>query len=169
MQGPDSGRPSSDAAGSRRPTDHFDIEWDPRWSVQSPKIIENGTGGLKYVNEEEIARCDLESFGGSLEAARRKQKSLEDFTPDEDPNYTNEILTQASTLVYDQETGQLIANCRLCLQDNQAAVYSIGVIPSYRGRGLASQMLQRALTMLKGQYPFYGCTSWREMMRSRCI
>lgn len=138
----------------QRPTDHFDIEWDPRWSVQSPKIIDNGTGGLKYVNEEEIARCDLESFGGSLEATRRKQESLEDFTPDEDPNYTNEILTQASTLVYDQETGQLIANCRLCLQDDQAAVYSIGVIPSYRGRGLASQMLQRALTMLKGQYPF---------------
>ncbi len=73
--------------------------------------------------------------------------------PDEDPNYTNEILTKASTLVYDKDTGQLIANCRLCLQDNQAAVYSIGVLPAYRGRGLATRMLQRALSELKGNYP----------------
>ncbi|PQP85436.1 GNAT family N-acetyltransferase [Paenibacillus sp. PCH8] len=137
----------------QRPTDHYEIDWDSRVTVKSPEIIENGTGGRKYVNEDEIAQCDLGSFAGSLEAVRRKQSSLEDFTPDEDPNYTNEILTQASTLVYDSETGQLVANCRLCLQDNQAAVYSIGVLPAYRGRGLATMMLQRALTMLKGQYP----------------
>ncbi|MEY8745172.1 GNAT family N-acetyltransferase [Bacillales bacterium AN1005] len=78
---------------------------------------------------------------------------LEDFVPHEDPNYTNEILNQASTLVYDQETGQLIANCRLCLQDNQAAVYSVGVIPTYRGRGIATRMLQRALSVIKDHYP----------------
>jgi len=106
----------------QRPTDHFDVEWDSRVTVKSPEIIESETGNRTYVNEDEIARCDMESFAGSLEATRRKHTTLSDFIPSDDPNYTNEILTQASTLVYDKETGQLIANCRLCLQDNQAAV-----------------------------------------------
>ncbi|WP_458123710.1 GNAT family N-acetyltransferase [Paenibacillus sp. Z3-2] len=137
----------------QRPTDHFEIEWDSRVTVKSLEIIEDESGTRKYMNEAEIAQCDLDSFAGSLEATRRNKTSLADFIPDEDPNYTNEILTQASTLVYDKETGQLIANCRLCLQDNQAAVYSIGVRPAFRGRGLATQMLQRALNALKGEYP----------------
>lgn len=137
----------------QRPTDHFEIEWDSRVTVKSLEIIEDEAGTRKYVNEAEIAQCDLESFAGSLEATRRKHTTLADFIPSDDPNYTNEILTQASTLVYDKETGQLIANCRLCLQDNQAAVYSIGVRPAYRGRGLATLMLQRALNGLKGEYP----------------
>ncbi|OPA73028.1 GNAT family N-acetyltransferase [Paenibacillus selenitireducens] len=137
----------------QRPTDHFNVIWDSNLMIKSPQIIENGMGAKRFTNEDEIAHCDFNSFAGGFEAVRRKKSSLEDFIPNEDPNLTNEILTQASTLVYDQDTGQLIANCRLCLQDNQAAVYSIGVIPAYRGRGIATRMLQRALTGLKDKYP----------------
>lgn len=121
--------------------------------IKSPQIIDNGMEGKRFINDDEIAHCDFDSFAGGFEAVRRKKSAIEDFIPDEDPNFTNELLTQASTLVYDKDSGQLIANCRLCLQDNQAAVYSIGVIPAYRGRGLATRMLQRALTGLKDKYP----------------
>ncbi|SLJ96714.1 MULTISPECIES: GNAT family N-acetyltransferase [unclassified Paenibacillus] len=137
----------------QRPTDHFNVHWDHDLIVKSPEIIENETGAKQYINEDEIAQCDLDSFVGGFEALRRKKTSLEDFIPNEEIYYTNKILTQASTLVYDKVTGQLIANCRLCLQDNQAAVYSIGVNPAYRGKGLATRMLQRALTELKDKYP----------------
>lgn len=106
-----------------------------------------------FINEAEIAWCDFNSFTGGFEAVRRKKSSPEDFIPKEDPNFTNETLVQASTLIYEKNTGQLIANCRLCLQDNQAAVYSIGVMPTYRGRGLATRMLKRALSVLKDKYP----------------
>ncbi|WP_238327914.1 GNAT family N-acetyltransferase [Paenibacillus gorillae] len=34
-----------------------------------------------------------------------------------------------------------------------AAVYSIGVLPAYRGKGLATLMLKRALSILKDHYP----------------
>lgn len=34
-----------------------------------------------------------------------------------------------------------------------AAVYSIGVTPAYRGKGIATRMLQRALTVIQGSYP----------------
>lgn len=137
----------------QRPTDHFEVIWDHDLIIKCPRIIEHETRVKRFINEDEIAQCDFESFAGGLEAVRRKKFSLEDFIPDEDPNCTNEILTEASTLVYDKDTGQLVATCRLCLQDNQAAVYSIGVIPAYRGRGLATRMLQRALASLKDEYP----------------
>ncbi|MBT2288742.1 GNAT family N-acetyltransferase [Paenibacillus albidus] len=137
----------------QRPTDHFKVIWDNNLIIKCPQIKGNEMGAKRFINEDEIARCDFNSFAGGFEAVRRKKSSLEDFIPGEDPNYTNEILTQASTLVYDKDTGELIANCRLSLQDNQAAVYSIGVIPTYRGRGLATRMLQRALTGLKDKYP----------------
>lgn len=137
----------------QRPTEQYNIVWDHNFSIESPQIIDNQQGAKKFSKEDEIANCDFNSFKGSLEAVRRKKFVLEDFVPHEDPNYTNEILNQASTLVYDQETGQLIANCRLCLQDNQAAVYSVGVIPAYRGKGIATLMLQRALTIIKDHYP----------------
>ncbi|WP_249435974.1 GNAT family N-acetyltransferase [Paenibacillus sp. Marseille-Q4541] len=136
----------------QRPTDHFEVTWDPNLLVESPQIEENGMGGKRFVKEDEIAHCDFHSFGEGLEAVRRKKFTLEDFIPIEDPNLTNEILVQASTLIFDKNTGQLIANCRLCLQDNQAAIYSIGVLPAYKGRGLATQMLKRALSTLKDKY-----------------
>ncbi|MBP2116114.1 GNAT family N-acetyltransferase [Paenibacillus silagei] len=137
----------------QRPTELFQVDWEDDLRIESPEVEGTEAGGKRFILAEEIARCDFESFRGGLDATRRKQFALEDFVPGEDPNYSNEILTQASTLVFDNATDQLIANCRLCLQDQVAAVYSIGVNPAYRGRGLATKMLQRALTMLKGTYP----------------
>ncbi|MCM3783720.1 GNAT family N-acetyltransferase [Neobacillus mesonae] len=137
----------------QRPTEHFMVNWDCNLLIESPHIIADETGAKKFTNEEEITRCDFNSFADGLEAVRRKKSTIEDFIPKEDPYLTNDILSQASTLVYDKDTGQLVANCRLCLQDNQAAVYSIGVLPDYRGRGLATRMLQRALTVIKDKYP----------------
>lgn len=137
----------------QRPTDHFQVIWDSNLTVKCPQIKEDETGAKRFINEAEIAWCDFNSFTGGFEAVRRKKSSPEDFIPKEDPNFTNETLVQASTLIYEKNTGQLIANCRLCLQDNQAAVYSIGVMPTYRGRGLATRMLKRALSVLKDKYP----------------
>lgn len=137
----------------QRPTEKFDVTWDDDLIIKSPQIIEEETGTKRFTNENEIAHCDFASFVGGFEALRRNKSSFEQFIPDEDPALTNENLTEASTLVYDKNTGQLVANCRLCLQDTEAAVYSIGVIPSHRGRGIATYMLQRALTILKGKYP----------------
>jgi ribosomal protein S18 acetylase RimI-like enzyme len=137
----------------QRPTEIYDVVWEDGLRIESPEIFESPDGGKQYARQDEIARCDFDSFRGGFEAISRKKQTLADFMPAEDPNYTNEVLRQASTLVFDRESGRLIANCRLCLQDQFAAVYSIGVIPTYRGKGLATRMLQRALTLIKEHYP----------------
>ncbi|ETT48806.1 GNAT family N-acetyltransferase [Paenibacillus odorifer] len=136
-----------------RPTDHFEVEWNEELRIESPQIEDNGMGAKRFILEEQIAECNYASFDGSLEATRRKKFSYEDFIPSEEPNYTNEVLLTASTLVYDKKSGQLIANCLLGLQDDYAAVYSIGVIPAYRGKGIATRMLKRGLNLLKDKYP----------------
>lgn len=137
----------------QRPTDQFDVSFTDHLRIESPRIEENETGTKRFINEDEIGECDYSSFAGSIEAVRRKKFTFEDFRPTEDPNYTNDLLMQASTLVYDKQNGKLVANCRLCLQDNYAAIYSIGVIPSFRGQGLATKMLKRAMTVIKDEYP----------------
>lgn len=137
----------------QRPTDHFEVEWNEEFRIESPQIEDDEMGAKRFVLEEQIAECNYASFAGSLEATRRKKFSYEDFVPSEEPNYTNEALLTASTLVYDQRSGQLIANCLLGLQGDYVAVYSIGVIPDFRGKGLATLMLKRGLHLLKDKYP----------------
>lgn len=79
----------------QRPTDHFDVVWGDNLIIKSPQILDNGRGEMRYINEDEIAQSDFQSFVGGFEAVRRKKSSLEDFIPDEDPNITNDILLQA--------------------------------------------------------------------------
>lgn len=138
----------------QRPTDHFELEWNEEFRIESPQIEDDGKGAKRFILEDQIAECSYASFAGSLEATRRKHFSYEDFIPSEEPNYTNEALLTASTLVYDRKSGQLIANCLLGLQGDYAAVYSIGVMPGYRGKGIATLMLKRGLSLLKDKYPF---------------
>lgn len=137
----------------QRPTDHFDIAWSDEFRIERPQIIGYGQGARRYLQEEEITECNYASFKGSLEATRRSKLSYADFIPSEEPNYTNEVLLEASTLVYDRETGQLVANCLLGLQDDYAAVYSICVLPDYRGKGIATMMLKRGLNLIRTKYP----------------
>lgn len=69
----------------QRPTDHFEVIWDDNLIIKSPQIEEDEAGAKRYTREDEIARCDFDSFRGGFEAVRRKKFSLEDFIPNEDP------------------------------------------------------------------------------------
>lgn len=137
----------------QRPTGQFEVITNDEFLVECPRIEDDGMGAKRFINEEDIARCNFASFEGSLEAVRRKKFTYEDFIPSDEPNCTNEVLLGASTLIYEKHSGKLIAVCLLGLQDDYAAIYNIGVMPAYRGRGLATLMLKRALTLLKDKYP----------------
>lgn len=56
----------------QRPTDHFEVIWDDNLIIESPQIEENETGAKRFINEDDIAHCDYESFKGGFEAVRRK-------------------------------------------------------------------------------------------------
>lgn len=62
-------------------------------------------------------------------------------------------LLGASSVVYDRITGEIVGVCLISLWEGLPLVYSIAVLPQHRGMGLASAMLDRALTVLEPDYP----------------
>lgn len=136
----------------QRPTETFDILWDDCFRIETP-VIENG----KFANELEIAEVFFESFKGGINAARRGHSSRESFIFKRNFGIFTSSMLRASTIVYDNHTNQLVGACLLFLDDQRPTffpgVFNIGVLPAYRNKGLASNMLKRALTLLYGEYP----------------
>jgi ribosomal protein S18 acetylase RimI-like enzyme len=68
---------------------------------------------------------------------------------------------QASTLLFDDQTGQAVAACLVTdgeqhwLPDKPlfSGIYDIGVLPQYQGKGLAGYMLKHALNASTGKSP----------------
>lgn len=62
-------------------------------------------------------------------------------------------LLAASSVVHDRITGEIVGVCMISLWEGLPLVYSIAVLPQHRGMGLATAMLDRALTVLEPIYP----------------
>lgn len=135
----------------QRPTEVMEIEWDDDLRIETP-YLENG----RLANELDIAEALFESFKGGVNAASRNHTSRESFIFDRHSIFTDSMLN-ASTLVYDKATNKLVGVCLLFMEDQRRTFYpglfNFGVHPSYRNKGIASNMLKRALTVLHGEYP----------------
>jgi ribosomal protein S18 acetylase RimI-like enzyme len=62
-------------------------------------------------------------------------------------------LLGASSVVYDRITGEIVGVCLISLWEGLPLVYSIAVLSQHRGMGLATAMLDRALTVLEPDFP----------------
>jgi len=132
----------------QRPTEVIDIEWDDDLRIEKPR---------RLANELDIAEAMFESFKGGVNAARRNHTSRESYIFDLQHPIFTDTMVNASTLVYDKATNKLVGVCLLFMADQRRTfypgLYIFGVHPSYRKRGIASNMLKRALTELHGEYP----------------
>lgn len=59
-----------------------------------------------------------------------------------------ETAQQASSLVFDDHTDDLIAVCLICGEGDHCGVYHLEVDPKYQRQGLARNMMKRALSVL---------------------
>lgn len=136
----------------QRPTEIFSHDWEESYTVLQPEIIiENDKRRLK--SDREIGHFLYKSFAGGIESTRRNQQSFQDYITNLEyyAYECNEHTLAASTLVYDKQTHALIGVCLVSMQDSFPAVYEIAVLSGYTGRGIATYMLKRALTILKQQ------------------
>ncbi|MGE7824168.1 GNAT family N-acetyltransferase [Paenibacillus sp. NPDC093718] len=62
-------------------------------------------------------------------------------------------LLGASSVVFDRITGEIVGVCLISLWEGLPLVYSIAVLSQHGGIGLATAMLDRALTVLEPDYP----------------
>lgn len=68
-------------------------------------------------------------------------------------NYASlELHMEASVLVVDRETGKMMGVCLISSWEDQPLVYELAVDPAYRGKGLAENMLKRAIGILNQRY-----------------
>jgi len=126
-----------------RPTETFDVSWGDDFVAAQPR----------KENEQEIARLMSEAFShlgfGEMTLEEQTQSVRHWFVKQMEA----EILGRASTLVYEKGTNRLVGACLIMLWQSWPVVYDVAVSPAFQGRGLATKMLQRALTVLKERYP----------------
>lgn len=134
-----------------RPTVVFDFIWDNDIIVKTPERS----------NAIEIARLFHESFNSGIDSKYVANQNGQECTYqdylDEVNDYFNEctedILLEASTLIYDKVEKKLIGACLVSCVEEWPLIHTIGVNPSYRGKHLATTMLKKALTVLNNEYP----------------
>ncbi|WP_047983190.1 GNAT family N-acetyltransferase [Ornithinibacillus californiensis] len=137
----------------QRPTAKFEVEWDTHVNVKTPKF-DPSSAGKKLIQENELNRLFYLAYTQGIEDIRRHRNTEEDHREAcQFASETNESLLEASTLVYDKQSNQLIGACLISLQGGIPAVFNIAVLPTHRRGGLASKMLKYALNVLKSDYP----------------
>lgn len=139
----------------QRPTELHTINWDESLIAIEPQLAPEIGDTKKLVNSQDIEHFYYECSKGSIDAIRRKQESTDSYK-DMIGSYayqTNEQTLAASTLVYDRQSNQLIGACLVSWEGSFPAIYDIVVHHEYRGRGIATNMLKKALTTLKPHFP----------------
>ncbi|WP_225446335.1 GNAT family N-acetyltransferase [Paenibacillus rhizovicinus] len=139
----------------QRPTETFSIDWDDDLRIAVPEFC-TMDDEVNLNNAEEISELSYSSYSGTLSGVRRQWTSREFFSAwtKQFAQESNENLRIASSLIYDNTSGQLVGACLVSLQDGMPALFNIAVVPSHRGKGIATKMIQRALSVLREQdYP----------------
>lgn len=129
-----------------RPTEIFNIKWDSTIIRKSPEKSDNA----------EIAKLLLESFKDGIDSQFDGLGSTyEDYlelSNDFFNNCNEDILREASTLIYNKEDHKLIGACLISYIEEWPLVHTISVNPEYRRKNLATTMLKKALSVLKNEY-----------------
>lgn len=127
-----------------RPTESFDVQWRDGLVLEGPS----------QAQAEEVATllqaAFADSAGNRSNSREYNLKEVQDYF-----KYLakSELVIRASTLVYEEETHKLIGACLVGMWEEWPLVYDVAVHPEHQGKGLASDMLKKALTVLKGEYP----------------
>jgi ribosomal protein S18 acetylase RimI-like enzyme len=137
----------------QRPTAKFELEWGTHVEVKTPKFDRTSVE-KRLVQEDELNQLFYLAYAKGIEDMRRHRNTEADHREAcQFAHETNESLLEASTLVYDKRSHQLIGACLISLQGKTPAVFNIAVLPTHRRGGLATKMLKHALNVLKGDYP----------------
>lgn len=126
-----------------RPTETYDVVWDDSYELRKPQPED----------VEEIGAFFFEAFQGYVGAVEYSLEERTSFAMDYFKSSTlNDFLLEASTKIYDKQTKELVGICLISEFRGWPLVCDIGVKSSYRGKGLASKMLKKALTITSEKY-----------------
>lgn len=133
-----------------RPTDVFDIVWDPRFTIKTPT----------KENAKDVANVLFNSFKGGIAWEVFGEQSIDECENDflrVIKMYESGGAPDVSVLVFDNEKKQFVGTCISGIYpqrpNNFCEIYDVAVIPEYRGFGLAKKMLQYVITTAEKYSP----------------
>ncbi|MGF7045551.1 ribosomal protein S18 acetylase RimI-like enzyme [Paenibacillus sp. DS2015] len=138
----------------QRPTEVMETDWE-KTLIVTDAVVQDRQGTRGLVHDKEIGHLFFRCMSNGVSVMERKQVPLSHYISNVQllAEQTNDIALKASTLVYDKRNKALIAACLISVQGHSPNIYNIGVLPSYSKRGIGTNMLTRALTVLHDHYP----------------
>lgn len=127
-----------------RPTESYDIDWEEQYEVRTPSAEDTESLGALFFH---AFKNDVGRVKYSLEERTSFVKYYFDH------NSQDELLLNASTVVFDKGSNELIAACLVSEYNGWPLIYDIAVKSSYRGKGLSSAMLKQAISTSGQRYP----------------
>jgi GNAT superfamily N-acetyltransferase len=137
----------SAARSMARPTEPLEVAWPDIVRVTAPT----------EVHLERMAQLIFEVIYEPLTGLVPGRSSLESQVRQLQRGFglfgALDILRQASSVMFDRESGEIIGVCLIGLAQDWPLVYDVAVRPRFQGRGLGTSMLRHALTSLHPHYP----------------
>lgn len=134
-----------------RPTEKFDVSWGDEF--EAIPLNEEHKMEIAHFYHRTSTPLYHKPSGGNLEEALYDIERYFDYHSKKSPYKSRyKLFLEASTLVYDKQTKQLAALCLMAGSDAEGHIFNIFVDPSYRRRGLATNMIKRALTVYADEY-----------------
>ncbi|MBC8235575.1 GNAT family N-acetyltransferase [bacterium] len=133
------------------PTEKFDVSWNDEFEAVS--VTEEDKIDIARFYHRTSAPLYHQPSGGNMEEALYDIERYFDYHSKRSPYKSRyKLFLEASTLVYDKQTQHLVALCLMAGSDTEGHIFNIFVDPSYRRRGLATNMIKRALTVYADEY-----------------
>ncbi|OAB26901.1 hypothetical protein PMSD_24525 [Paenibacillus macquariensis subsp. defensor] len=138
----------------QRPTESLKCEWEGA-SIDVQSIVQANPITRTLTNDKEIGHLIYRCYLDSMQRVNSKPKSISHYITETQfiMNESSESLLRASSLVYDKRNNALIGTCLLTMHHDVPRIQHLGVLPTYRRRGIGSIMIKRSLSMLADLYP----------------
>lgn len=129
----------------RKETGPIDVDWGDRFDVSSEIVSRKRAVGEFLLRINADLSVDPRCLDGTVESATYYVDRWLNYADNADDF---ELGLDASSLVYDTSSGQLIAVAMVGGGVGGAGIYDIMVDPEYRNQGIGTKMIQRALCIL---------------------
>jgi len=141
--------------GMVRKTERFSVEWEDEYEAVP----------LDASRREDIARLYRRTSaplygkpdGGDWAACLHDVDRYLDYHR---PNPLYPLFLRGSTLVYERGSGELVAVCLMAGTETEGHIFNVFVDPGHRRRGLATNMIRRALTVYADTHAHVDLEAW---------
>ncbi|MEC0091495.1 GNAT family N-acetyltransferase [Paenibacillus macquariensis] len=138
----------------QRPTEPLEHEWNGVSTVVQ-SIVQSTPITRTLTSDKEIGHLLYRCYSDGIQGGISKSKSISHYITETQiiMKEASEYLLSASSLVYDKRNNALIGTCLLTMHHDVPRIQHLGILPTYRRRGIGTIMIKRSLSMLTDLYP----------------